>query len=80
MRVTRKPHQTQRVNRFVQELFIAFNENGADFIYLKHKEAYQCVKIISYINVCIAGTKTLLPTEIYSMKLNELRTKEKRKI
>lgn len=45
MRVTRKPHQTQRVNRFVQELFIAFNENGADFIYLKHKEAYQCVKL-----------------------------------
>lgn len=49
MRVTRTPHHTQRVNRFVQELFAACNENGADFI-LNDEEAYRCTKIIAEYN------------------------------
>ena len=39
MRVTRTPHLTQRVNRFVQELFAACNEDGANFV-LNDEEAY----------------------------------------
>ena len=49
MRVARTPHLTQRVNRFVQELFAACNEDGSNFI-LNDEEAYQCAKIIAVYN------------------------------
>lgn len=63
MRVTRTPHLTQRVNRFVQELFAACNEDGRNFI-LNDEEAYQCEKSLPFTMICTATTKQPLPTAI----------------
>lgn len=46
MKTQRTPLLTKRMNRFVQELFSACNEDGTNFV-LCDEGAYRCAKIIA---------------------------------
>lgn len=74
MRVERTPLLTKRMNRFVQELFTACNEDGTDFV-LCDEGAYHCAKIIAvyrdlfYRNGYVASDRELLDTIKFSTPL-----------
>lgn len=74
MRVARTPHLTQRVNRFVQELFAVCNEDGTNFV-LNDEGAYRCAKIIAvyrdlfYRNGYVASDRELLDAIKFSTPL-----------
>ena len=74
MRVERTLLLTKRMNRFVQELFTACNEDGTNFV-LCDEGAYRCAKIISvyrdlfYRNGYVASDRELLDAIKFSAPL-----------